>query len=139
MILVIDAYNVLKQVSPEIFIQEPQRTHFLHQVARYGKAKGHKMVVVFDGGPYDRPYKQQGKGIVIVYSGTQESADDYIRSYIEQTKTYELLLISSDRALCKWALQRGVESIDSVAFYAIIQQPGKKATKQENKKLVKRL
>ncbi len=57
MIILIDGYNVLKQVYPSTQISEAQRQQFINQLRSYGKIKQHKVVLVFDAGPFDRPTK----------------------------------------------------------------------------------
>jgi predicted RNA-binding protein with PIN domain len=132
MILVIDAYNVLKQVSPTTHITERIRTRFIQEVARYCRAKEHQAVLVFDAGPSKWPYKESIAGVQVVYSGTQMSADDYIKQALQGWRGRETLLISSDRALCSWALFCKVESLGALEFYALLQQ---EINKQQGKKV----
>ena len=120
MILVIDAYNILKQVSQNQFINERQRRRFLNELCQYAALKKHTMIVVFDGGAHEWPLKERHNGLTVVYSGRKESADDYIRTYIDELVTDNALLISSDAGLCSWALRCGVESIPAVTFYALV-------------------
>ncbi len=128
MILVVDAYNVLKQVSPTTDITQKIRSRFIQDNTHYSKAKHHTVVLVFDAGPTQWPHKQQIQGVQVVYSGTRMSADDYIKEYIQSHKGHELLLVSSDRALCSWALNYKVESLESRAFYALLQEVINKKT-----------
>src|SRR5579871_5765303 len=111
MILVVDAYNVLKQVSSTTNITQKIRSRFIQDNAHYGKARNHSMVLVFDAGPTQWPHKESVHGVQVVYSGATMSADDYIKEYIQSHKGHELLLVSSDRALCLWALKYRVESL----------------------------
>lgn len=120
MILVVDAYNVLKQVVPHAYIEERQRIHFIHLLSGYAKRKGHKIVVVFDGGPYERPFQEKKMGVYVVYVGVHETADDYIARYMQEQRTKDLLLISSDRSLCAAGKRLGIESIDAIDFYALV-------------------
>ena len=53
MIIVVDAYNLLRSVPPyKKNISDKERAYFIAQLSAYGKRKGHKMVIVFDGGPH---------------------------------------------------------------------------------------
>ena len=120
MIIVIDAYNVLKKYVTEV--SESQRIQFIKQCGTYGKRKGHKMVVVFDAGPYDYPTIAREHGAYVAYSGVRESADQYIKRYFEEHKNQDLLLVSSDNELGQFASHREIPSLDSSYFYRILRQ-----------------
>ena len=122
MIIVVDAYNVLKQIIRGTLVTENARTTFITQLGMYSKKKGHDLVVVFDAGPYERPFKELVKGVKVVYSGIHESADQWIKKYIEQHKSYDILLISTDRELNNYAARYAVQSLDSLDFYAMVKQ-----------------
>lgn len=120
MIIIIDAYNVLKQVMHAGHISEIERMRFIKQIGIYSKAKEHSMILVFDGGGHERPTIDRIHGISVVYSGTQ-TADTYIQHYIDNHKMLDLLLISSDRQICRWAADRNVPSLEAVDFYRLLQ------------------
>ena len=94
----------------------------MNELCQYAVLKKHTMIVVFDGGAHDWPLKERHNGLTVVYSGRKESADDYIRTYVDKQAMDNVLLISSDAGLCSWALRCGVESIPAVAFYALVLQ-----------------
>lgn len=120
MIIIVDAYNVLKQITRDTWVSEPERVRFIKQLAKYAKKRGHKLIVVFDGGT-DKNFVQEYKcGICVVYSGISESADEYIKRLVQRHKNYDLLLVSSDSDLAAWADQHAIESIDSSEFYKIV-------------------
>jgi len=121
MILLIDAYNVIKQAMLKKTISEKEREYFIKQLGKYHKLKGHKIIVVFDGGPLDFPTKEKSQGIYIIYAGAQETADQYIKSYLDEHKSLDILLVTSDRDICRHAQRLGVEQIDAKEFYAILQ------------------
>lgn len=131
MMLVIDAYNIIKQASPNRFINESQRQQFLQELRQYAAIKKHTMIVVFDGGPHDWPLKEHINGIEVIYSGRKESADDYIRRYINEHIKDNVLLISSDGGICSWALLCGVESIPAITFYELVLQELKQVKNHE--------
>ena len=129
MIIVVDAYNLLRTVPPyKKKITDQERKQFIVQLGRYGQVKGHKMVVVFDGGPYEWPVKEKQLSVMVVYSGIHETADDYIRQYIEAQRAKEMLLVTSDRELNSYAAHFSIPSIDSFAFYQLLQAAKNKAT-----------
>ncbi len=140
MIIVIDAYNLLRALPPHSRkITDQERKKFLAQVGRYGRMKGHKMVVVFDGGPYEWPSKERVNGVHVVYSGVNETADDYIKEYLDAHKERDMLLVSSDNELNFRADQFNIPSIGSFHFYELMQESlqGKKTKTVVQDKAVK--
>ena len=123
MIIVVDAYNLLRSVPPyKKTITDRERTQFIAQLSAYGRCKGHKIVIVFDGGPHEWPFKENMKIVTVVYSGIHESADDYIKEYIDAHRTQDLLLVSSDAELNRWADRLNIPSIDSSTFSRLMHQ-----------------
>jgi len=123
MIIVVDAYNLLRSVPPyKKTITEKERVQFIARLSAYGRRKGHKIIIVFDGGPHEWPFKEHMKTVMVVYSGIHESADDYIKEYMQAHRTHDLLLVSSDSELNQWAERLNIPSIDSPAFYDLLHQ-----------------
>jgi hypothetical protein len=120
MILVIDGYNVLKNVLHPNYVTDSHRKQFINQLGRYGKKKGHKMVLVFDGGPWERPDQDLVDGVYVVYSGVNQTADHYIKDYLQRYKAYDILLVSTDRELGRYASRLNMHSIDSIDFYELL-------------------
>ncbi|HEV2601731.1 MAG TPA: NYN domain-containing protein [Candidatus Babeliales bacterium] len=117
MVIVIDAYNILKQILGGKFISDHERNIFIRRLGLYAKKRNHTVVAVFDGGLDDRAVKERVYGIYVVYSGLQETADTYMKRYIEEHQQYDLLLVSSDRELCTWAERYNVQSFPALEFY----------------------
>ena len=105
MIIIIDGYNVLKHLLHPEFVSDHHKNTFIRQLNKYSKNKGHKIVLIFDGGPYEWPDKERVDGIYVIHSGYKESADEYIKRYLDEYKASRL----------------GIESIDSLDFYSILQ------------------
>jgi predicted RNA-binding protein with PIN domain len=123
MIIVVDAYNLLRATPPyKKTITDKERAQFIAQLSAYGRAKGHKIIIVFDGGPHEWPFKENFKIVQVVYSGIHESADDYIKEYIEAQKEKDLLLVSSDSELNRFAQHRNIPSIDSLTFAGLLRE-----------------
>lgn len=120
MILIIDAYNVLKKALRTKFITESQRKSFLNHLKKYTYAKKHQAVVVFDGGIYKWPVVTEDKNITIVYTGTIETADDYIKDYLENNYAKNIALVSSDNELYSAANLYNIPTIDSSVFYTMV-------------------
>jgi len=126
MTIIIDGYNLLKQREPREFITEEQRQKLIRLVWVYSQRKEHIMVIAFDGGPMPKPSREVHAGVTVLYAGWQLTADDIIKEYIEEHVSKELLLVSSDRQLNTFAAQHGVASIDSLAFWEIMEDTLKK-------------
>jgi len=122
MVLLIDGYNVLKQVFSAQMVGERERRDFIEQLGGYGKKRQHKLILVFDGGPYERSWQEKIAGVYVVYSGSIETADDYIKRYLEEHKQYDLFLVSSDRDLRSAAARVKIESMKSLEFYKLVQE-----------------
>lgn len=122
MIIVIDGYNVLRAAFPGPHTSERQKEGFIKQLGTYAKKKGHKIILVFDGGSNQWPDKQKQNGIAIVYSGYEKSADDYMKSYMHEHKEKDVFLVSSDREVRDEARQLNIESIGGFSFYNRLQE-----------------
>lgn len=125
MIIVIDAYNLLKQLFRRQITQK-ERGWFESFAAEYARKKQHTLYLVFDGGPFTRPTAERTGSVIIVYSGTKETADDVIKAYIDERTVAEMLLVTTDRQLNRYASQQGIPSLDSLDFYALMKETAKK-------------
>lgn len=122
MIIVIDGYNLIKNVIPGRAVNEPERRQFLVQFGAYAKRKKHSLVVVFDGGPYEWVHKENEFGVQVMYSGSRETADEVIIKYLHVHRTKELLLVSSDHEICVAASKLEMPSIGSLDFYGLVKE-----------------
>lgn len=120
MIIVVDGYNVLKGAIHAGNVSQKERNHFVAQLGKYADAKDHKVITVFDGGASTWPEKQRMNGVTVIYSGYNQTADDYIKKYLEENKLRDILLVSTDRELCSFAMQRDIVTIDSQDFYDLL-------------------
>ena len=119
-LIVIDGYNVLRQTGVSGASDVHKRDLFVTQLDAYAAKRKHHIIVVFDGGPYDRPYRGYQGGVQVVYSGSGQTADEYICDYLTMQQNVELLLVSSDHELCIYADRLDFVSIDSCYFYRIL-------------------
>ncbi len=117
MILLIDAYNILKQISSSLFVTEQERISFIKKLEQYAQRKNHQIVVVFDGIQPDS--STRSTIVTIIYSG-HKSADDIIKKLVTQFEPDNSLLISSDRAVCSFANNYDIACLDSIEFYKIL-------------------
>jgi predicted RNA-binding protein with PIN domain len=122
MILVIDGYNLLKQIIKSSFATPTERQLFITDISKYARNKNHTVVLVFDGGPYTYPMREKTKDLTIVYSGMKQSADEYIKNYIQQQEPSSILVVSSDKGLSSFAAREGVPYIGALTFYRIMKE-----------------
>lgn len=123
MIVIIDGYNVLKKLLGSAHASEKQRDQFIKQLCRYAHKKNHTLLLIFDGGLslWPETFTPSTK-MKVIYVGKNKSADDYIQDYIETHKSSEIILVSSDRALNRFAEQRSITSIDAPVFLAVLEE-----------------
>ena len=124
MIILIDGYNLLRSMFHKIKGKlDKQRDQFIKQLGFYKKKKEliKEIIVVFDGGMPNRATREIKNGIVVVFSGQNSNADEWIKDYIEENSNRELMAITMDREIIKKAKNRGVEVIGVVDFYNILQ------------------
>ncbi len=125
MILLIDGYNLLKQIFPGVKNNlDRQKSSFIQQLAYYKTKKSadiSEIIVVFDAGPSIHATRTIKSGIVIIYSGVKSSADNWILHFAENNKHKEILVVSMDRALCEACKEFDVDTMDVYEFYKILQ------------------
>lgn len=122
MILLIDGYNLLKNMMTPAKVSEEERKKFLEILGSYARKKHHTMVIVFDGGPYDWPHKERFMNMLVIYSGYKQSADDFIMHYIDDHKTKDMLLISSDHEINLFASKANIPSLGSQEFGTLLKE-----------------
>jgi predicted RNA-binding protein with PIN domain len=116
MILVVDAYNVVKAERKSKTISKAERLQFIKELIRYAILKNHTLLIVFDGGPYPFPFVTEIPRGQLVYSGYDLTADDYIRKYLPENKHKALFLASSDHELIRKARQCNVDHMGGYEF-----------------------
>lgn len=138
MILLIDGYNVIKQVYDEKQVAHEQRDAFVAKISGYLKKRGLIGVIAFDGGQAPYPYKSTSGAITVIFSGYKQTADDVIKKYLDEHKNEEILLVSSDHELRIYAHALGKETINAYEFYKrYVQQPAPAAPEHIKAPLVK--
>src|SRR5271157_5532570 len=111
--LLIDGYNYIGRTSLAGMFgssnPETGRDYLLNQLVDYRNEKHAKITVVFDSyaGVHLFRSRTSYKGIEVIYSGRDETADDVIRQLI-RTRPAGLVVVSSDRALIDEAKRYGV-------------------------------
>lgn len=122
MILVIDAYNVLKSQLAPSSVTATTAQWFVKTVSGYARSKKHEAIIVFDGGQSSFPARSTVHGVSVIYSGYRTTADDVIKKLLHENEPALFLMVSSDRELCMYAEYLGIVSMDSSAFYGLLRE-----------------
>lgn len=124
MIIVVDGYNLLKQIFPKVKgVLEKQRAQFIRQLGYYKSKKQEsikELIVVFDAGPFGHATREVKHGVVVVYSGQKSSADEWIVDFTARKKGEEILVVTSDRELITLCGRNGANALDSAEFYRVL-------------------
>lgn len=117
--LLIDGYNVLKQITKSPYASAAERAAFINQLSRYARKKSLDILLVFDGLPANDERISTKVAITIHYAGGHHSADDYLKERLDNAHG-TTLLVSSDRELVFYAQQYEIPSIDADYFYELV-------------------
>lgn len=121
MVIIIDAYNLIKQISGQDFIEEGLRQRFIDRLWRYARAKSLEILLVFDGGD---GFQYTKKPVTVFYSGPTESADDLIQELLDnfaiKALQSQILLVTCDRELLNIARDSNIESVPVKLFYSYL-------------------
>lgn len=132
MIIIIDAYNLLKTVLHVKFISDQQRSQFLQLFDKYAQLRpSNQVILIFDGGQDLYEIEENYKHITLFYSGSMQSADDVIKKKICAYQSHDILLVTCDRELRRYAANYQVESLGSVEFYKVLQSVMQQQKKQD--------
>ena len=107
--LIIDGYNYIMRTALAGADVETARDLLLEQLVEYRKQKASRITVVFDatGGVHLARSRTNYRGIEIIYSGRNETADDVIKEII-RARMSGTVVVSSDRELIDEAKKRGI-------------------------------
>jgi len=118
--LIIDGYNLIRQSDTFRRLDarklEQGRDALLARLAAYQKVRNHPITVVFDGwGGFNvESTIQRQQGIVVIYTGKGETADDWIKRRLE--KMQYGAVVTSDRDIGRYAERLGIATIPSRLF-----------------------
>ncbi len=125
MIILIDGYNLLKQIFPkERGGLDQQRSQLVRQLGLYKKNKGAditEIILVFDAGPFSRASREIRGGIIVMFSGQKSTADEWIEEYVEAHPSHEIHLITMDRKLREACNRANVHPFGVLEFYTLLQ------------------
>ena len=120
--IIVDGYNVIGISHGDL---AKQRENLVRLLAEYRKAKGHSIIVVFDG--WKSGCRQEETistaGIKIIYSRLGEKADSVIKRIVSAEKR-EWVVISSDREIAAHAWSQGSVPVASEKFLTLLENTG---------------
>lgn len=119
--LLIDGYNLFKQVAGAQFLSSAQIKSYITTLFKYAEKKRLQTLLIFDGGLQPYPMYEQHGLLHIVYVGKHKTADDTIKHTIEENCSKDILLVSSDRELNRIADYYNIPSIDALDFWDFVQ------------------
>ena len=132
MIIIIDAYNYLKNVLRVSFVSPYEIQNCMQRYKKYTLLRNNQVLFVFDAGPYDQvTIESSSSNVQVYYSGSWKSADDVIKDLILEKKQEDILLVTSDREICAFANAHDIISIGVLDFHEIFQVVMKTSQKQE--------
>ena len=135
--LIIDAYNLFKQLVKKNRLTEQEQRRLINCIKKYSNRKNHEIELVFDGGFSAWLSREVEDRVTIVFVGGGKSADAYIKAYIENWHTKDILLISSDHELQVWADQYDIASLGALDFWHFVQESAIPVAKNKNMNVVK--
>lgn len=100
MVVVIDGYNLLRNVfHKEKGKLTSQREKLVQQLSYYKNKKKIDIIIVFDGGYFKHASREIKGGVVVIFSGQNSTADDWIWEYVGKHPSQDILLATEDRQL----------------------------------------
>ncbi|MFA6535410.1 MAG: NYN domain-containing protein [Candidatus Babeliales bacterium] len=125
MIVVIDGYNLLKQIFPHVKGRiDKERNAFIRQLGYYKSRKPKEikeLIVVFDAGPFSHATREIHEGVTVMFSGQKSTADDWIIEYADSHKGMDVLVVTMDRKIIQACEKAGATTLGSLDFYGIMQ------------------
>lgn len=119
--IIIDGYNVLKQVVHSGEISSMQRRAFINALGKYGVKKNHRITIVFDGGPDVWPTQEKDHGVTVIYAGIKQSADDLIKRAMKE-RQHNILVVTSDNEIKAAAARHDIVTMNAQEFYALLNE-----------------
>ncbi len=125
MVVIIDGYNLLKQIFPHVKGRiDKERNAFIRQLGYYKNKKSKEIkeiIVVFDAGPFGHATREVHEGVVVMFSGQRSTADDWIIEYADTHKNEDLLVVTMDRKIIQACEKAGATTLSSLDFYGLMQ------------------
>lgn len=116
--LIVDGYNVTKTGYGELALAD-QRTRLIGSLAALAARSGAEITVAFDGGPRPPALPPAPRGVRVLFSAPEETADDLIRRLVAaEPAGRPLTVVSSDRQVALDARRSGAWTVASAVLLA---------------------
>lgn len=122
--VIVDGYNVIRQLPAladrERRSLEAGRTALIDRLARYRRATGHRLTVVFDGveaGWYEEQRTRE-RGVEVVYTARGTRADETIVRIARDTSRGAVVVVTADREVARRVERHGGAVVSPAAFEA---------------------
>lgn len=122
MILLVDGYNVLKSQLASKYVDEHDRHRFIQQLIKFADRKDNRLIIVFDGGSHPWDISEPYDAHEVMYSGYKQTADVVLRKLIARYRGYDVMVISSDREVVRYAKHHGLTPLSAQEFISMLQQ-----------------
>lgn len=119
MMIIIDAYNFIKQALGKTLVSEREMVDWIHTFREYTRLRNNDVQLVFDAGPFTHRSQDIYGRLTVIYSGHKLSADEVIQELLLHYKGSDVLLVTSDREVRDFAKKLDVISVGSQDFYKI--------------------
>ena len=132
MAYIIDGNNLIGS-APDFSLADPEsRGKMVSFIKKFQESKNTKITVVFDGEPQGSELKNPiNAKLTVVYPRYGLTADDEIKRILDNYQQLkEVILVTTDRELKKYAKEKGARTINSIEFYFTL----KKAFLSQGKK-----
>ena len=117
MLLLIDGYNLIKQVLGCQRVSHAQLTCVVAELERYLKRQRLQAIMILDGGQSAYGHEIKHALLTICFSGYQRTADEVIIKYLDEHDQQDIVVITSDRQLRNYAHSKRKETICADEFY----------------------
>ena len=132
MAYLIDGNNLIGS-APDFSLADPEsRGKMVSLIRKFQESKNTKITVFFDGEPQSSELKNPiNAKLTVVYPRYGLTADDEIKRMLDNYQQHkEIILVTTDRELKKYAKDKGARTINSIEFYFTL----KKAFLSQGKK-----
>ena len=132
MAYIVDGNNLIGS-APDFSLGDPEsRGKMVSLIRKFQESKNTKITVVFDGEPQGSELKNPiNAKLTVVYPRYGLTADDEIKHILDNYQQLkEIVLVTTDRELKKYAKDKGARTINSIEFYFTL----KKAFLSQGKK-----
>ena len=132
---IIDGNNLIG-CSPDIALEDPEaRSKLVAIIQKFQENKKNNVIIIFDGAPEGGVRHQEiSSKFTIIYPHEGTSADSEIKKILDGFNYFkDVILVSSDGELKRFARKKGARTINSVEFYFELKRFSHVYVKKEEK------